>query len=160
MVAAAANTFSPLCRALVQQGKLVQGDANAIQAEAKKAGVTFIEQLVGSKKLSPREIALFAAHTFGVPLLDLSSVDADQLPATLMDSKLVASKRAVPLQKRGNRLFVAMSDPTNEQLLSELKFATGTTLEPVVSRAMASTRSPGIPASFRACRVADASARM
>ena len=132
MVAAAANTFSPLGRALVQQGRLVQGDANAIQAEAKKVGVTFIEQLAASKKLAPREIALFAAHTFGVPLLDLSSVDADQLPTTLIDSKLVASKRVLPLQKRGNRLFVAMSDPTNDQLLSELKFATGSTLEPVV----------------------------
>ena len=132
MVAAAANTFSPLGRALVQQGRLVQGDANAIQAEAKKVGVTFIEQLAASKKLAPREIAVFAAHTFGVPLLDLSSVDADQLPTTLIDSKLVASKRVLPLQKRGNRLFVAMSDPTNDQLLSELKFATGSTLEPVV----------------------------
>ena len=132
MVAVAANSFSPLCRALVQQGKLVQGDANAIQAEAKKAGVTFIEQLSASKKLSPKEIALFAARTFGVPLLDLSAVDADQLPTTLLDTKLVATKRVLPLQKRGNRLFVGMSDPTNDQLLSELKFATGSTLEPVV----------------------------
>ncbi len=132
MSATAAITFSPLGRALVQQGKLVQGDANAIQAEAKKVGVTFIEQLAASKKLSSREIALFAAHTFGVPLLDLSSVDAEQLPTTLIDYKLVASRRVLPLQKRGNRLFVAMSDPTNDQLLSELKFATGSTLEPVV----------------------------
>jgi type IV pilus assembly protein PilB len=132
MVAAAATTFSPLCRALVQQGKLVQGDANAIQVEAKKFGVTFIEQLASSKKLSAREIALFAAHTFGVPLLDLSSVDADQLPTTLIDAKLASTKRVLPLQKRGNRLFVGMSDPTNDQLLSELKFATGATLEPVV----------------------------
>ena len=132
MVAAVANTFSPLGRALVQQGKLVQGDANAIQAEAKRFGVTFIEQLTASKKLSPREIALFAAHTFGVPLLDLSSVDADQLPTTLMDAKVVSTKRVLPLQKRGNRMFVGMSDPTNDQLLSELKFATGSTLEPVV----------------------------
>ena len=132
MVVAAANTFSPLGRALVQQGKLIQGDANAIQAEAKKVGVTFIEQLTASKKLTPKEIALFAAQTFGVPLLDLSAVDPDQLPTTLIDSKLVGSKRVLPLQKRGNRLFVALSDPTNEQLLSELKFATGSTLEPVV----------------------------
>jgi type IV pilus assembly protein PilB len=132
MAAAAANTFSPLCRALVQQGKLVQADANAVYAEASKAGVTFIEQLAASKKLAPREIALFAAQTFGVPLLDLSSVDADQLPATLIDSKLLSSKRVLPLQKRGNRLFVGMSDPTNDQLLSELKFATGSILEPVV----------------------------
>ena len=132
MAAAVATTFSPLGRALVQQGKLVQGDANAIQAEAKKMGVTFIEQLVASKKISSRDVALFAAQTFGMPLLDLQSVDPEQLPINLLDTKLIGTKRVLPLQKRGNRLFVATSDPTNDQLLSELKFATGTTVEPVV----------------------------
>ena len=132
MATATANIFSPLARTLVQQGKLVQGDANALQGEASKLGVSFVEQLAGSKKISPAEIALFAANTFGVPLLDLSAVDADLLPTTLVDSKLVGSKRVIPLLKRGNRLFLAMADPTNEQLLSELKFATGLTVEPVV----------------------------
>ena len=110
----------------------MQSDANAVQIEATKAGVSFIEQLTTSKVISSQEVALFAAQTFGVPLLDLSSVDQDQLPVTLVDSKLVASKRVIPLQKRGNRLFLGMSDPTNEQLLSELQFATGATVEPVV----------------------------
>jgi type IV pilus assembly protein PilB len=132
MAAAVASTFSPLGRALVQAGKLAQGDANAIQAEAKKAGITFIEQLALSKKIAGKDVALFAAQTFGVPLLDLAAVDPEQLPAQLLDAKLVGSKRALPLQKRGNRLFVATSDPTNEQILSELKFATGMTVEPVV----------------------------
>ncbi len=132
MAAVAATSLSPLSRALVQQGRLVQVDANAIQIEATKSGVSFIEQLTASKKLSGKDVALFAAHTFGVPLLDLASVDPDMLPVTLLDSKLVASKRVIPLQKRGNRLFLGMSDPTNEQLLSELKFATGSTVEPVV----------------------------
>jgi len=60
MAAAVAATFSPLGRALVQQGKLIQGDATAIQADAKRAGVTFIEQLVASKKISSKDVALFA----------------------------------------------------------------------------------------------------
>lgn len=132
MVAAVATTFSPLGRALVQQGKLVQADANAIQAEAKKAGITFIEQLAASKKISSKEIALFAAQTFGFPLVDLGAIDPEQLPTSLIDPKLVASKRALPLQKRGNRLFVAISDPTNEQALTDLKFATGMTVEPII----------------------------
>jgi type IV pilus assembly protein PilB len=132
MAAAVATTFSPLGRALVQQGKLAQADANAIQAEAKKTGVTFIEQLAASKKISSKEIALFAAQTFGFPLVDLGAIDPEQLPTTLIDPKLVATKRALPLQKRGNRLFVAISDPTNEQALTELKFATGMTVEPII----------------------------
>jgi type IV pilus assembly protein PilB len=132
MAAAVATLMSPLARALVQQGKLVQGDANAIQAEAKKAGVSFIVQLVSSKKLSSSEIANFASSAFGVPQVDLTSIDVDQLPVTMLDSKLVGSKRVLPLHKRGNKLFVATSDPTNEEVFSELKFATGSTVEPIV----------------------------
>ena len=131
-MAAQPAQFSALGRALVQQGRLVQADANAIQTEAKAAGVTFIQQLVASKKISAKEVSLFAAHTFGYPLLDLNAVDTDQLPVNLIDVKIVANHRVVALGKRGNRIFVGMSDPSNEQVLQEVKFATGMTMEPVV----------------------------
>ena len=131
MAAQPAN-FSALGRALVQNGKLAQSDANAIQVDAAKGGVTFVQQLVASKKLSAKEVSLFAAHTFGYPLLDLNAVDVDQLPLTLIDNKIVANHRVIALGKRGNRVFVAMSDPSNEQVLQEVKFATGMTMEPVV----------------------------
>jgi len=128
----AAQPISALGRALVQQGKLVQADANAIQAEATKVGVTFIQQLVQSKKLSAKDVSLFAAATFGYPLLDLNAVDFEHLPSNLIDQKLVASHRVVALGKRGNRIFVGMSDPSNEAVMQAVKFATGMTMEPIV----------------------------
>jgi type IV pilus assembly protein PilB len=131
-MAAAATTFSALGRALVQQGRLVQADANVIQAEATKAGVSFIQQLVASRKLSAKDVSLFAAQTFGYPLLDLNTVDIDHLPLNIIDTKIVANHRIVALGRRGNRIFVAMSDPSNEQVLQEVKFATGMTTEPIV----------------------------
>src|SRR5205823_14017667 len=131
-MAAQPTSFSALGRALVQQGRLVQADATAIQAEAAKSGVSFVQQLIASKKLSAKEVSLFAAETFGYPLLDLAAVDIDQLPLNLIDNKIVANHRVVALGKRGNRVFVAMSDPSNEQVLQEVKFATGLALEPVV----------------------------
>jgi len=131
MAAQPAN-FSALGRALVAQGKLAQSEANAIQMDATKQGVSFIQQLVASKKVSAKEVSLFAANTFGYPLLDLNAVDVDHLPLTLIDSKIVANHRVIALGKRGNRIFVAMSDPSNEQVLQEVKFATGMTMEPVV----------------------------
>jgi type IV pilus assembly protein PilB len=131
-MAATASTFSALGRALVQQGRLVQADANAIQAEAVKAGVSFVQQLVASRKLSAKDVSLFAAQTFGYPLLDLNTVDIDHLPLNIIDTKIVANHRIVALGKRGNRIFVAMSDPSNEQVLQEVKFATGMTTEPIV----------------------------
>src|SRR5690349_8902395 len=131
-MAAQPQAFSALGRALVAQGKLAQSDANAIQMEAGKAGLSFVQQLVASKKVSAKEVSLFAANTFGYPLLDLNAVDVDHLPLTLIDNKIVANHRVIALGKRGNRIFVAMSDPSNEQVLQEVKFATGMTMEPVV----------------------------
>jgi len=131
MAAQPAN-FSALGRALVAQGKLAQSDANAIQMDAVRTGVSFVQQLVASKKVSAKEVSMFAANTFGYPLLDLNAVDVDHLPLTLIDNKIVANHRVIALGKRGNRIFVAMSDPSNEQVLQEVKFATGMTMEPVV----------------------------
>ena len=131
-MSAAPGTFSALGRALVQQGRLKQADATALQLEASKAGLTFVQQLVASKKLSARDVSQFAALAFGYPLLDLAAVDTDQLPLNLIDNKIVANHRVIALGKRGNRIFVGMSDPTNEQVMQEVKFATGMTMEPVV----------------------------
>src|SRR5258707_2704840 len=131
-MAAQPSQFSALGRALVQQGRLVQADANAIQSEAQRAGISFVQQVVTSKKISAKEVSMFAAQTFGYPLLDLNAVDVEALPLTLIDSKIVSNHRVIALGKRGNRIFVAMSDPSNEQVLQEVKFATGMTIEPVV----------------------------
>jgi type IV pilus assembly protein PilB len=131
-MSAASGPFSALGRALVQQGRLVQADATAVQVEAAKAGISFVQQLIATRKLTARDVSQFAAGTFGYPLLDLASVDTDQLPLNLIDAKIVANHRVIALGKRGNRLFVGMSDPTNEQVMQEVKFATGMTMEPVV----------------------------
>jgi type IV pilus assembly protein PilB len=131
-MAAQPASFSALGRALVQQGRLIQADANAIQAEASKDGLTFVQQLVKMKKLTAKEVSQFAAQTFGYPLLDLNAVDLDAIPTNLIDVKIVMNHRVVALGKRGNRVFVAMSDPSNEQVLQEVKFATGLNMEPVV----------------------------
>jgi type IV pilus assembly protein PilB len=131
-MAAQPHAFSALGRALVQHGRLVQADANAIQAEAAKSNLPFIQQLIASRKLSAKEVSQFAAETFGYPLLDLNAVDIDQLPINVIDNKIAANHRVVALGKRANRVFVAMSDPSNEQVLQEVKFATGLSIEPVV----------------------------
>ena len=133
MAAAAQSvSLSPFARALVLQGRLPEADAKALQVEASKGNVTFIEQLTLSKKLKAAEICHFAAHTFGYPQLDLSAVDFDAVPKNLIETKFLVNHRVLPLGKRGNRVFLAISDPTNQQALDEIKFATGLVIEPVV----------------------------
>ncbi|MFO1318525.1 MAG: type IV-A pilus assembly ATPase PilB [Burkholderiales bacterium] len=132
MAANPQSSLSGLARALVQKGRLTEKDAEALQADATAAGVGFIEQIIAKKKLSELEIAEFASQTFGFPLFDLSSIDPEFLPTKLIDEKLMANRKVLPLLQRGNRLFVAFSDPTHRTTYDEIKFQTGLLVDPIV----------------------------
>jgi type IV pilus assembly protein PilB len=124
--------LSGLGRALVQKGAIKQLEAEQIQTAANAASLTFVEQLIASKKMTPANVAEFAANSFGLPMLDLTAFDLTQIQPEWLDMKLIASRRAVPLVKRGSRLFVAMSDPTQLQALEEFRFKTNLVAEPLV----------------------------
>jgi len=129
---AATRNLSGLARALAQHGLMPESEADALQNQAQSAGVTFVEQILTSKRLSPQQIAVFGSRAFGVPLLDLATYDLDQFPKEYFDSKISQARRVLPLAKRGNRLFVAVSDPANLQALDEVRFKTNLVVEPVV----------------------------
>ncbi|RQW28113.1 type IV-A pilus assembly ATPase PilB [Rhodobacteraceae bacterium CH30] len=124
--------FSGLGRALVQRGKLSQHDADAIDRQAKTANCSFVEQLLAGKRMTPLELASFAAQAFGFPLFDLSAMDPDDMPRGVLDEDLVLQRRLVPLFKRGSKLFVGASDPTMTQTLHAITFKTGLTVDVVV----------------------------
>jgi type IV pilus assembly protein PilB len=121
-----------LARALVQAERLKESEAAALLSQASSTQTTFISQLVNSKKLKAGEVAHFISETFGYPLLDLSAFDDGQILTTAIDPKLIASHRVVPLHKRGNRLSIAMADPTNLRALDEIRFQTGLSVDPVI----------------------------
>ena len=129
---AATRNLSGLARALAQQGLVTENDADAIQSQASQSGVTFVEQLLQNKRMTPPQLAVFASRAFGVPLFDLSAFDLDQVPKDLFDAKMASTRRVLPLSKRGNRLFVAVSDPANLQALEEVRFKTNLVPEPLV----------------------------
>ncbi|GBG01946.1 type 4 fimbrial assembly protein PilB [Azospira sp. I13] len=124
--------LSGLARALVQAGRLKEAEAEALMAQASEKNTSFIDQIIAAKRASAKDIALFAGETFGYPVLDLSAFDDAHIPATAIDRKLIAAHRIIPLNKRGNRLAVATSDPTNLRALDEIRFQTGLAVDPVV----------------------------
>jgi type IV pilus assembly protein PilB len=129
---AAQRNLSGLARALAQQGLVTENDADAIQSQAAQAGITFVEQLLQNKRISAANLAMFASRAFGVPLFDLASYDLDLVPKDLFDARIAQTRRVLPLSKRGNRLFVAVSDPANLQALEEVRFKTSLVPEAVV----------------------------
>ncbi len=129
---AATRNLSGLARALAQQGIVSENDADGIQSQAAQAGVTFVEQLLQNKRMAAPQLAMFASRAFGVPLFDLAAFDLDQIHKELFDARMSVTRRVLPLAKRGNRLFVAVSDPANLQALEEVRFKTNLVPEPLV----------------------------
>ncbi|MDS4014678.1 MAG: type IV-A pilus assembly ATPase PilB [Candidatus Accumulibacter sp.] len=124
--------LSGLARALVQADRLKEAEAEAMLAQATATRTSLIEQIVLAKKATFLEVARFAADKFGYPLLDLAAFDDALIQRNAIDRKLIASHRVVPLHKRGNRLAIAIADPTNLRALDEVRFQTGLAVDPVI----------------------------
>jgi type IV pilus assembly protein PilB len=129
---AATRTISGLARAMVQHGLLSEYDAEALQSQAQAANIGFVEQMLLSKRMTATQVAMFASRAFGTPMMDLSGFDIEHIDKGLVDARLAANRRVLPLHKRGNRLFVAVSDPANLQALDEVRFKTNLVVDPVV----------------------------
>ena len=129
---AATRNISGLARALAQHGVMSESEAEALQGQSQSAGISFAEQVLSGKRLSAQQLAVFASRAFGVPLLDLAGFDLDQVNRDYFDARMAQTRRVLPLHKRGNRLYVATSDPANLQALDEVRFKTNLVVEPVV----------------------------
>jgi type IV pilus assembly protein PilB len=125
-------TLSGLARALVQHQQLRPDQAAAIQRKADSASVGFLDELIADGMLSARRIATFASETFALPLMDLSALDPGAIAENLIDRKLLSETRIVPLSKRGARLSVLLSDPTDLQAIDRVKFQAQATVDPII----------------------------
>ncbi|MEQ8205337.1 MAG: ATPase, T2SS/T4P/T4SS family, partial [Woeseia sp.] len=131
-VTASQSTLSGLPRRLVQDGIIAEQAILEAAEAAKKAQLPLVAYLVSNELADSRAIAVAASHEFGVPLLDLDAVEVDLECLRAVDQKLLNKHRVLPLVKRGQRLFLGISDPTNLQAIDEVKFQTSLRVDPVV----------------------------
>jgi type IV pilus assembly protein PilB len=131
-VTATQGPLTGLSRRLVQDGVISEADLTAALAAIDGKSANLVPHLVANRLGDPRQIAIAAAHEFGVPLLDLDAVDLDLDVVRLVDEKLLVKHRILPIMQRGKRLFIAVCDPTNLQALDEIKFQTTLRIEPIV----------------------------
>lgn len=130
-----AIVLSGLARRLVRDNVLSEDEARLALDEATKAKLPLPIYLSQKSGISALTIATAASEEFGTPLCDLRAVRKDSIPVGLVDKKLISKHHALPLFKRGNRLFVALTDPTNLHAIDEIKFNTGLTTEAVLAEA-------------------------
>jgi type IV pilus assembly protein PilB len=125
--------LSGLARRLVRDGLLEEDKAREALLASRRDRVPLVAYLVEKGYAKAGDVARTAAEEFGDPLVDLAALLPDSLPKGLVDNNLLVKHRAVPLFKRGNRLFVAVSDPTNLQALEDIRFNTGLNVETLIA---------------------------
>ena len=116
----------------MQDGIISEEDVVKATEAARKSKEPLVSYLVDNEMADSRAIAVAASHEFGVPLLDLDAIEVDLDTLRAVDQKLFTKHRVLPLVKRGQRLFLAISDPTNLQAIDDVKFQTSLRIDPVV----------------------------
>jgi type IV pilus assembly protein PilB len=124
--------LSGLARQLVDAQLLAEAAAQQAVVKAKQAKVPLVTYLVQQRLVQSRPLAELAAQEFGVPFLDLAAVDKEQLPKDIVNEKLMQQHHFLPLSKRGNKLFIALSDPTNQQAINDVSFGSKLAVEVVL----------------------------
>ena len=124
--------LSGLARKLIQDGFLDEQTAMAAVSSAQKNKKNLVSYLVENNFADSKSIAVAASVEFGVPLFDVNSIDFEQIATSSVSESLIKKHHAIPLFKRGKRLYVGVSDPTNLQALDEFKFHSGLTTEAVL----------------------------
>ena len=124
--------LSGLAGRLVAEGLISAEAATEAQREASMEQVPLVSYLVDKKSVDSKRLAAVASQEFGVPQFDATCFDPSVMPAGLVEVDLVIKHHALPLFRRGNRLFIAVSDPTNLAALDEIKFHTGINTDAVL----------------------------
>ncbi|MCE2916250.1 MAG: type IV-A pilus assembly ATPase PilB [Rubrivivax sp.] len=119
------SSLTGVAKVLVSAGKLSQKAAEdfAKQAKGNDKG-NFVSTVIGAGALKSDDLAHTLAQALALPLIDLDAVDHTRLPKNLIDAKIAAQYHLLVLGKRGNRLFIGASDPTNQEAAERIKFAT------------------------------------
>ncbi len=129
------SQLTGLARQLVMQNFLNEEDAlSAIDAAAKDK-VPFVQYVTKKNMVKSIDIATLASTEFGTPILDISTVEFEKETVAVIKENLINKHHALPLFKRGARLFIAVADPTNIAALDEIKFQSGLSTEAILVEA-------------------------
>ncbi len=118
------NWISGLARSLLQAGRLCAAQIEALHKKSSRDQTPFIAAVLASGYLDTGDLALFCAENFGYPQLDLNTLKLSSLWKKESDAKLTESHTVLALAKCANKIYVAFSDPTNMQVLNQIKFPT------------------------------------
>jgi type IV pilus assembly protein PilB len=126
------STLAGVARVLVHAGKLSAKAAEDLARGAKERRTNFVSAVIGAGAVQAADLAHTLSMALALPLLDLNAVDLTRLPRGIVDPKLALQYQLMVLGKRGSRLFIGAADPTDQEAVERIKFATQLTPEWVI----------------------------
>ena len=121
-----------LARRLVAEGMMEEKIALDACVDAGKQELTVLAYMIKTNALDPEVLINIASVEYGVPIVDIRALDLSIAPISLVDENLIEKHRALPLYLRGNSLFLAVSDPTDQDVLDAISFSSGFRVEPIL----------------------------
>ncbi|KRG35706.1 type IV-A pilus assembly ATPase PilB [Psychrobacter sp. P11G3] len=128
----ATSKYGGLAQQLISDGVVSEANMKTAQTESQQQQIGLVPYLVDNKLADAYLLAQMLSQAFGDPLFDLDALNVDVIPKDLVDEKIVRKFNALPLFKRGQRLFVAMSDPTRVDAIDAIAFNSRLSIETIV----------------------------
>ncbi len=122
-----------LFRVLAQQNLVPQDKVEKYQA-ALKNNKDIMSMVLADKIIDVGALAELFSDLFNYPMMDLSYFPRSGLVTDVMDEAQMSELRCIPIFKRGKKIFLAVSDPTQMQNFQKAVFASGLTVDLVVVR--------------------------
>lgn len=89
--------------------------------------------LIKEGYISESELTAFLSKQYSVPSINLAEFEIDQAVVKLLPVEVVQKYQAIPVNRSGSTLILAMSDPSNIFAIDDIKFMTGYNVEVVVA---------------------------
>ncbi|MGP9517937.1 type IV-A pilus assembly ATPase PilB [Psychrobacter sp. AOP7-C1-14] len=128
----ATSKYGGLAQQLISDGVVSEANMKTAQVESQQQKIGLVPYLVDNKLADAYHLAQMLSQAFGDPLFDLDALNVDIIPKGLVDEKIVRKFNALPLFKRGQRLFVALSDPTRVDAIDAIAFNSRLSIETVI----------------------------
>ena len=117
---------------LLKEGIVPRELMERAQRDAKQNGTTVTLALIRTGAIEELELTKIIARTYRMPAVDLSKFEVDAKILRLVPSELATKHTLLPLKRDGRTLTVAVADPTNQEILEDLKFVTRYDIFPVL----------------------------
>lgn len=121
-----------MARRLVTEGVVPEADVRKAVQDAAEKRVSLSSWLVDHNLVDSAKLSQVASSEFGMPLMDITAMSPVNMPLDLVTEALITKHQALPLFKRGKRLFVGIADPMQSHALDEIKFHSNHMVEPVL----------------------------